>query len=210
MIISSLFLLNQCLFSQTIEDKYVNMPDALNPTLTKQNRLELVEYYKAHQSDSIANKFGNQVYLLSLDTLNERIVVKNTASTTFEMKVLNLEDSTKVIGIIRTVCAPVCLSSVEFYDMKWNSIPIEFKMPEAVEWLVEKNIPADKIDTLWVKNVLGISFISLSFSSENQLIVATNNTLDFLSDADRKIITPFITDKPILFKLKGRTWVQKP
>jgi len=207
-IIFGLLLINQLLSSQNIEDIYVNMPDTLNPTLSRQNRLELIEYHKAHQSDSIANKIGNEAYLMSLDTLNERIVVKNTQSSTFEMKILQLEDSSKIIGIIRTVCAPVCMSSIEFYDLLWKWVVIPFQMPKSIEWLEEKNIPSDKIDVQWVKNVLDVSFISLSFSADSQVVIAKNNTLDFLSEADRKIIAPYVNAKPFQFKLINRAWNQ--
>jgi len=101
-------LIGQLSYSQTIENLYVNMPDFLNPTLSKQNRFELLEYHKAHLSDSTTNRFENQTSLVLMDTVNEHIVVKNTAVSSFDMKLLTLEDSTLVIGIIRTVCAPVC------------------------------------------------------------------------------------------------------
>lgn len=204
-----MLLAGQSLLSQTIEDWYVNMPDILNPTLSRQNRLELIEYHKAHQSDSVTNRFGNQAHLLTLDSLNNRIVVKNTSSSIFEMKIFQLEDSSTVIGVIRTVCAPVCLSNVEFYDTAWNLIPLQFTMPKAIEWVDEKNVSVDKVDGQWLKNTMEVSFVSLGFSDKGQLIVAKNNTLDFLSEADRKIVSPFVIDKPILFKLKGRVWIRE-
>ena len=195
--------------SQTIEKWYVNMPDFINPTLTKQNRLELLEYHKAGKGDSIANRFGNQAYLLSLDTLQQQIVVKNTPSSAFEMKILNLEDGTAVLGIIRTVCAPVCMSSVEFYDTAWNVIPIQFNMPKAIEWVSVDSIPSEKLDIKWVKSLMEISFISLRFSDKDQSIVAKNNTMDFISEEDRKVIAPYVSDKTISFELKERTWRRK-
>lgn len=210
LLVCFLVLLNQSLLAQHVADIYVNMPDFLNPTLTRQNRLELLEYHKLHQSDSITNRFGNQAHLLILDSLNQLVVVRNTASSTFEMKILKLQDSTTCIGIIRSVCAPVCLSSVEFYDTAWNVIPIVFAIPKAVEWIDTKAIPADKIDVNWVRSLMEVGFVSLTFSSENQDIIAKNNTLDFLNDDDRKLIRPYCQDKPILFRLDGRTWVEKP
>jgi hypothetical protein len=205
-IVCCLFLFGQGVMSQTIEKWYVNMPDILNPTLTKQNRLELLEYHKAGQGDSVINRFGNESTLLSLDTLNQQILVKNTPSSTFEMKMLTLEDSTKAIGIIRTVCAPVCQSSVEMYDTAWNSIPVQFSMPKAIEWLDLKSVPSDKIDIQWAQNLMGVGFISLHFSAKGQLIEAKNNTLDFLSAEDRKVIVPYVSDKILTFALKGRSW----
>ena len=205
LIISCFLLMRISLMSQTIADTYVNMPDMLNPTLSRQNRLELLEYHKAGQ-DSITNRFGNQARLLVLDSLNQRIVVKNAENSTFEMKILNLEDGNIAIGVIRIVCDPVCLSSIEFYDTAWNVLPLQFTMPKAIEWIDEKNIPADKSYLQWIKNEMQVSFVTLSFSAENQMIVAKNNTLGFLSDKDRKEISPFISDKKILFKLHGRIW----
>ena len=192
--------------AQTIEKWYVNMPDILNPTLSKQNRLELLEYHKAGQGDSIANIFKHQAYLLKFDTLNQHITVKNTPTSTFEMKILNQADSTAIIGIIRTVCAPLCMSTIEFYDTTWNLIPVQFNMPTAIEWVDINKIPTEKIDLQWVKNLMGVSFVSLSFSDKDQTIQAKNNTLDFLSEMDRKVIAPYVSDKNISFKLKDRTW----
>ena len=204
-----LILFGQSAMSQTVEKWYVDMPDVLNPSLTKQNRLELLEYHKAGQGDSVVNRFGNQSLLMSLDTLNQQILVKNTPSSTFEMKILTLEDSTKIIGIIRTVCAPVCMSSVEFYDSAWNIIPLQFDMPKAIEWLDVKSIPSDKIDIQWARNLMGVGFISLRFSEKNQQILAKNNTLDFLSDEDRKVIAPYVSDKTIMFVLNDKLWQRK-
>jgi len=192
--------------AQTIEKWYVNMPDILNPTLSKQNRLELLEYHKAGQGDSIANIFKHQAYLLKFDTLNQHITVKNTPTSTFEMKILNQADSTAIIGIIRTVCAPLCMSTIEFYDTAWNLIPVQFNMPTAIEWVDINKIPTEKIDLQWVKNLMGVSFVSLSFSDKDQTIQAKNNTLDFLSEVDRKVIAPYVSDKNLSFKLKDRTW----
>ena len=192
--------------AQTIEKWYVNMPDFLNPTLSKQNRLELLEYHKAGQGDSIANIFKHQAYLLKFDTLNQHITVKNTPTSTFEMKILNQADSTAIIGIIRTVCAPLCMSTIEFYDTAWNLIPVQFNMPTAIEWVDINKIPTEKIDLQWVKNLMGVSFVSLSFSDKDQTIQAKNNTLDFLSEVDRKVIAPYVSDKNLSFKLKDRTW----
>ena len=209
LLICSLFVFSQCSFSQTIEKWYVNMPNVLNPTLSRQNRLELLEYYKAGQGDSVTNRFEHKSFLLNLDTLNQRILVQNTPTSTFEMKMLTLGDSTKAVGIIRTVCAPVCQSTIELYDTAWNLIPEQFTLPKAIEWLDVPGIPTDKLDVQWAKSLMEVGFITLRFSDKKQEIVAKNNTLDFLSEDDKKVIAPYVTNKPILFELKGRTWQRK-
>lgn len=210
LIICGFFYGIQILSAQTVDKYYVNLPDELNPTLSKQNRLELIEYHKAGSGDSIANRFGNGAFLINLDTLNNLLLVKNTASSTFEMKVLMMNDTSQLIGIIRTVCGSICQSSVEFYDTAWHQIPLQFTMPKAVNWLNLASLSTATIDQQWVTNVLGTSFISLSFDITKQQITAKNNSLEFLSESDRKIITPFVNDKLLIYNLVGRTWVLEP
>jgi hypothetical protein len=208
LIMIGLMLLTQFSYSQTIEDLYVKMPDILNPTLSRQNRLELLEYHKVHQSDSTTNRFGNQAYLITMDTINERIVVKNTPESIFEMKMLTLKDSTLVVGIIHTVCAPVCQSSIEFYDTAWNKVSLKFTLPKAIEWIDTGNGSIDKNTSQWMRNVLQTSFISLTFSPQGQELIAKNNTLEFLTEEDRKSITPYVKNKTITYKLQERKWVK--
>ena len=200
-------IINGGIYSQSIEKLYVQMPDILNPTLSSQNRLELLEYHKAHQSDSTTNRFGNMAYLMLMDTVNQRVIVKNTESSTFEMKLNRLADSTLCIGIIRTACAPVCQSTIEFYDTAWNVIPLRFVPPKASEWLIEKKTNTEQIDDNWLHKSLDISFVSMTFSNENNIIMLKNNTLDFLSVADQKILKPLISDKIFRYKLKNSSWL---
>ncbi|HEY6913307.1 MAG TPA: DUF3256 family protein [Paludibacter sp.] len=210
-IVCLMILSSVAVFSQNIEKCYINMPERLNPVVPQKSRLELLEYHKAGQSDSIQNRFGNQVVLQVFDTLNNRIVVKNTESTTFEMKLLKTETGVPVVGLIRTVCSPICQSTVEFYDTVWNVIPLQFVMPKAIQWINKEKLAGNPdLDKVWVANVLENGFISLQFDAANQYIIATNNSAEFLDDKDRKVILPLLNEQPVIYELKGRTWVQKP
>lgn len=205
-----LLIMSVGLHSQNIENIYKHMPDRLNPTTTAKIRMEMLEYHKAGQGDTIQNRFGGKAYLEVFDTLNNRIVVKNTASSIFEMKLLTVE-GTPAIGVIRSVCSPICQSVTEFYDTAWNKIPLQFTMPKAVDWLDKNNLDSVVgLDKHWVQKVLENNFISLTFDAATNTIVATNNSADFLSDADRKIIQPLLRANPIVFRLEGKRWVKQP
>lgn len=204
-------LTSLAVFSRNIENCYINMPDRLNPTMTKKIRMEMLEYHKAGQGDSIQNVFGNLAYLLTFDTLNNFIAVKNTKSSTFEMKLMKNEQGMPFIGIIRSVCAPICQSSIEFYDTAWNKIPLQFIMPKAIQWVNKEKLAASTdLDKTWVEKALENTFVSLQFDAKNQFIIATNNSVEFLSVEDRKVISPLLNEQPITFQLRDRAWVQKP
>lgn len=205
-----LLLICSSAFAQSVENLFVKMPDFLNPTLNSQNRLELIEYYKAHQGDSILNRFGKKATMKLLDLQNQHLIIQNTPSSIFEMKVNGMINSTPYVGIIRTVCAPLCHSTVEFYDTAWNVIPLQFSMPKAIEWIDDKQIEAKGIDVEWAKKVLEISFITLTFSNENNVLSAKSNTLDFISTEDRKIIKQLVSAKDFTYKLKNKIWTREP
>lgn len=210
LVLCGVVLCNQFIAAQNIEKLYVGMPDVLNPTLSKQNRLELVEYYKSGHGDSIANRFGKSAHLLTLDSLNSFVQVKNTSSSSFAMKVLRLDDNKPVLGVIRTVCAPVCQSVIEFYDTTWKPMLLQFILPKAIEWVNKTKVDSADLDMRWVESVLQNSFVSLSFDSVTGAIIAKNNSTDFMSDEDRKLIAPLLDDKPIRFELQNNKWQRKP
>jgi hypothetical protein len=210
LVLCGVVLCSQFIAAQNVEKLYVDMPDALNPTLSKQNRLELIEYYKSGHGDSISNRFGKSAHLLTLDSLNSFVQVKNTSSSSFAMKVLRLDDNKPVLGVIRTVCAPVCQSVIEFYDTAWKPIPLQFTMPGAIEWVNKTKVDSADLDMRWVESVLQNSFVSLSFDSVTGAIIAKNNSVDFMSDEDRKLIAPLLEDKPIRFEFRNNTWQRKP
>jgi hypothetical protein len=196
-------------FSQKIEKCYINLPDVLDPTMSKKNRLELLEYHKAGQGDSLANKFGNQVFLQVFDTLNNLIVVKNTSSSTLEMKMFISDKNPSFIGIIHTVCGPICQSTISFYDTAWNQIPLRFTMPKAIEWVDKEKLNSSGLDSIWVRNVLENSFVSLCFDPKDSIIIAENHSSEFLSDENKKALIPLLAIKTFSYSLVGRTWVRQ-
>lgn len=205
-----MLLFTHSIIAQTVEKWFVNMPDGLNPTLSKQNRLELLEYYKAGQGDSVTNRYGNQARLVAFDSINQSLVVKNTTNSIFEMKMLDLVDSKKIIGVIYTVCAPICQSYIQFYDTAWNPIPIQFTMPQAIEWLNKDSLENKNLDTQWVGKVLENSFIKFTFDATKNSIIAHNNSLEFMNEIDRKLFQSLMDDKPNVYILNQRTWVRQP
>ena len=50
------------------------------------------------------------------------IHVKMTPQSSWQMKLLPINDSTKVICVVATVCAPACDSHVKFYTTDWKEL----------------------------------------------------------------------------------------
>lgn len=199
----------QVVQSQSIENIYINMPDALNPIVGKAQRHELLEYFKVNQSDSVTNRFGRQTRIVKLDTINENIIVNNSASSEFQLMKLYNKDSTVFVGLINTVCAPVCQSNIQFYDTAWNKLPTKFQMPKSIDWLNSDSLSISVLDPIWVRNVLENSFVKLKFDSTLKLIIAENFIIGFLSDEDSQKIQQVLDPVEFKYFYRNKVWIKE-
>lgn len=192
-------------FSQSdISTCFIRMPDDLCPSLTAKNKHELLEYHKAAMGDSIENRLGEFSYLQKLDSLNGHLVLKPTANTRLELKLLK---NSSVIAMIRTACAPICHSTIQFYDTAWNSVEMGFVPPQAIDWLLAANDKEMSFDPNHASNLLSTSFVSLRF--DNESIVASNHTIDFISVDDKDKLKSVMNQSDIIFQFNNGSWTRK-
>ena len=202
-----LFFLSAPAFGQNVEKLFLEIPENLIPLLSKQNRFEMMEYYKANQQDSVKNKFGNYTKLELYDSINQHIVVSTTKNSQLEIKILNRSDSVKTIALINTILAPIQHSRISFYNSMWQKLSIDFLMPKATEWLKKDIFDKEDIDKIWISKLMDNSFVALNFEGEN--IIAKNYALETMSVEEKKQILPFIEHKVLIFELNDNKWITK-
>lgn len=108
-----------------MKDVFSNAPDSIFPYLTRNNRLDMIDFRESSMKAEVANVLeGKSV----LDTLTaDYLHLTLNASTIVEMKLLSssrlLDDTTKTIVCISTTyCGTE--SNVEFYTSKWHRLPM--------------------------------------------------------------------------------------
>lgn len=106
--------------AQDMRTLLVAMPDSILPLLTKNNRMDCVDFVDSKMKAEVKNRLGevSELKVLTKDYL----LLQMTSQSTVEMKLLSVNDSAKVVCVVRTVCAPVCDSAVEFYDISWKRL----------------------------------------------------------------------------------------
>lgn len=175
---------------------YVDMPEAIDPVMPRKQRAELLEYVKASMGDSIANRFGRQAHMTVLDTLHQRLVVRNTATSTLELKLLAHGGDTAV-ALVRTVCTPLCHSALQLYDTRWQPLPAAPALPRSADWLDEERAARHGADTANLRRMLAADFVSLTFADTGDTLVARNHILDYLSEDDRELVQPYLKEGEI-------------
>lgn len=109
--------------AQQAKTLFVNMPDSLSPLLTAVNRADCIDFLESNMRALVENRFGRKSEMTVLG--EDYIRMQMSPQTAWQMKVLPVNDSTKVVCTVSTVCAPVCDSDIKFYTTDWKELPAE-------------------------------------------------------------------------------------
>lgn len=114
-----------------IRDVYAEAPDSIFPLLTKNNRLDQIDFRENNMKAEVKNRFDGHSELLVLNDrylqlqLSERCLV--------EMRLLN--DST--FCMVETFSAPAADSRVRCFDTAWHELPQNIERPSVDDFLSE-------------------------------------------------------------------------
>jgi hypothetical protein len=117
----SLILSSFVLRAQDAKTIFGRIPESMLPSLTPVNRADFIDFLESRMKAGVKNKFGGESEMT--DLTDSYIRIKLTGRSTWEMKALPVNDSTKIICVVSTVCGPVCDSSVDFYTAQWEKLP---------------------------------------------------------------------------------------
>ena len=194
--------------AQKVGELFLSMPDKILPTLSKQQRFEMLEYSKLNRRDSVRNKFNEYVSIQHYDSINQLITFNTTKNNLTETKIFEMENGSAVVAVINTVLQPVRLSTIQFYNTtNWQPMLLFTDIPTAKQWLISENTENADIDLDWLNKHLGNSYLSFTFSKEKPAIEVENHLVDFLSIEDKKIIANLLSNKPLIYKLSHKQFV---
>lgn len=113
--------------AQEARTLFVNMPDSILSLLTPVNRADCIDFLDSHMKAVVTNRLNGQTEMTRLSP--DYICLQLTAQSTWQMKVLPVSDSLRVICTVATACAPACNSRLRFYSTSWEPLPASRFMP---------------------------------------------------------------------------------
>lgn len=97
------------------------MPDSILPLLTKNNRLDFVDYLENKMQAKVRNRFDETAEMTALD--ENYLHIQMSPVSEVEMQLLPQTDSLgPVLCLLRSYKAPARESVAEFYDDNWNRL----------------------------------------------------------------------------------------
>ena len=187
--------------AQEAKTVFVNIPDSLCPLLSSVNRADCIDFIESKMKAQVENRFGKKSEMTDLS--KDYIRMQMSAQSTWQMKVLALNDSTNVICTVSTVCAPACDSSIHFYTDDWKPLTTSLfiTLPLMDDFL---NAPdsAGVYEFDEARRSADMLLMKADFNKENTELTLTLTTPDYMSKETAEKLKPFLR-RPVVYHWKN-------
>ena len=174
--------------AQEAKTCFKNMPDSICPLLSAVNRADFIDFLESKMKAQVENRFG-----------------KMTPQSSWQMKLLSINDSTKVICVVATVCAPACDSHVKFYTTDWKELVASSYLPALPvldDFIAEAADTVDVYEYQDARRQADMLLMKADLSAKDATLAFTFTTTDYMGKEAAEKLKPFVR-RPIVY-----TWNQ--
>lgn len=199
-----LFLVWGCTLSVAAQDMkkvFIAMPDSLTPLLTKVNKEDCIDFLASNMKAEIKNRFdkSSEMKVLTEDYLQMQM----TENSTLEMKLLPVNDSVKIVCMVRTVCSSACDSEIRFYDTSWKE---EFPQKDYLQLPTSQAfyLPTDTVssEVELIKKKADMHVMKAVLSKDDSSLSFIYTTPDYLNQEDREKLLPYLRKEAVVYQWK--------
>lgn len=191
-----------CVLSMVAQDMksvFIAMPDSIAPMLSQVNKEDCIDFLDSNMKAEVTNRFGNPVEMKALT--DDYVQMQTSSVGTMEMKLLPVNDSIKVICMVKTVCASACDSEIHFYASDWSK-KLDAKdflqFPSADAFFLPSNTLTE--ETVLIKKKADMHAVKVSLSKEDASLTFMYTTPDYLNKDDREKLLPILRKEPIVYQ----------
>lgn len=188
--------------AQNMKEVFINMPDSLCPLLTKNNRADFADFLESKMRAEVKNKFENPSEMKVLT--KDYTLVQTSSASTLQMKLLPVNDSTRIICTVNTVTGPASDSEIRFYTSDWKELPAgDFLTPPSVEafFIQSDTINAEK--SAESRCVADMNLIKANLSPDSNTLNFTYATVDYLDKDAAKNLRLYLKNSPLTYRWEG-------
>ena len=112
----------------SLRDAWLSMPDGMIPYLNKNLRLEHLDFVDMGVKSEVNHQLNGVSVMDTLTADYTHVTLSNSSS--LELRLLSVNDSTKIICMVKTFKAPAEESEIHFYDAKWNLLTGDYGLEQ--------------------------------------------------------------------------------
>jgi len=186
--------------AQTMKDVVSAMPDSILVYLTKNNRLDMIDFLDSKMPAVVDNSLGGKSEMTRLtDNFTE---IKLSGSSLVQLKLLR-RDTADVVCMVRTYLGEEPESTIAFYDSEWHPLPANITLPPVDDFFVKSDSLTDeKLEEL--KKMIDPVMMSMQLSPDDESVTVSlsqpllNN--DERDELKRNIVQKTINLNALLIK----------
>jgi hypothetical protein len=198
-LLCSAFIWAGTIQAQEAKTYFKNMPDSLCPLLTPVNRADFIDFLDSKMKAEVTNSFGGKSEMTELSP--DYIRVNLTPQSTWQMKLLPVNDSTKVICTVSTACAPACDSHIKFYTTDWKELPLSSylpKQPVMDDFIAEAPDSVDIYEYQAARRPADMLLMKADLSAADATLTFTFTTPDYMEKEAAEKLKPFLC-RPVVY-----------
>ena len=187
------------LFAQNMNSVFIAMPDSITPLLSQVNKEDCVDFLDSNMKAEVTNRFGGKTEMKVLT--DDYVLMQTTPGSTLEMKLLPVNDSTKVVCMAKTVCASACDSEIRFYASDWSKelSKDDFLQQPDVEAFY---FPQDSVTEEYalIRKKADMDLMKASLSKDDASLTFIYTTPEYMNKEDKEKLLPSLRKEPIVLQ----------
>lgn len=179
---------------------FIEVPDSLFPSIDKNTRLDMIDYYECGYNRPSLDVFKDSCKISHID--DENIIIETSPILKQQISVL----SNNIILLISTHSIPTHDSEIEFYDFNWNKLESNqhFTSPKLYDWLSKEG----KKKQQDIENYIPFLITEYQYNSNDKTLTLINNLQDYFTDSDWNKIAPLLLTQ-LKYKWAGGKFKKK-
>lgn len=179
--------------AQQAKECFVNMPDSLSPLLTAVNRADFIDFLESNMKAEVTNRLEGKSQMTRLTS--DYISVQMTPQSTWQMKLLSVNDTTRVVCTVSTVYAPAADSHIRFYTPDWKELPAASylsSLPVMDDFILPAPDSVDVYEYEALRRQADLFLMQADLSPDSETLSFRFTTPDYMEKEAAKKLKPFL------------------
>ena len=195
--------------AQDLKSLYIAIPDSLSPLLTKVNRQDFGDFLASGMKAKVKNRFGNESEMTRLTS--DYLQLNLTTVSSLEMKLLPVNDTTKIICVAKTYLGPVADTEILFYSSSWKKLKTSdfIQLPQKEDFFILPTTIEQRDSLEHLKAQADLHLCEAKLSEKEQTLSFTYTVPRYLEEKTAHAIQNYLLKHPLLYEWKEGRFVRK-